>query len=181
MATRNGFELDHLQAWIGAMRETPEAGKVGLRTQHHWAGASAVDGKAEALEAGGQTLPRRFTSRSDFPEEFGGANTGPVPGELLLMALGACVTSTFAEKAALQGVELAELEITLDASVDLRGCYEVARVRPGLSGVTMNIRVRCDAPDALLEELGRTAVRTSPVADSLAHGVPLQVSVQRAP
>jgi uncharacterized OsmC-like protein len=178
--TRNGFDLAAQRELLEVMQSNPAAARVTLQTRHRWAGAGAIDGLAQTMDVGGECLPRRFTLRSDRPEVFGGRDTGPTPGELLLMALGACVASTYAEGAALQGVEIAELDAVVDASVDLRGAYGIDGVRVGLSSARIRLQVRSQAGEAVLEALGQAALRSSPVAASLTPSVPIEVSVQRA-
>jgi putative redox protein len=41
---------------------------------------------------------------TDMPAELGGADTGPTPGTLLRMALGACAATTLAMRAASEGI-----------------------------------------------------------------------------
>jgi hypothetical protein len=46
---------------------------------------------------------------------------------------------------------------------------------------TVTVGGRSDADDAVLEGLGQTTSRTSPVYDSLVYPVPLQLRVRRLP
>lgn len=64
---------------------------------------------------------RTFTFRTDWPAEVGGRDSGPSPGEEILGALGRCVAMTYVTKAATRGVSIEELEVTIEAAVDLRG------------------------------------------------------------
>ncbi len=130
--------------------------------------------------AGDVTL-RAFTFRTDWPPEVGGQDSGPSPGEALVGALGGCVAMTYIAKAALRGIEVDELEVSIEATVDLRGAFELDAVRAGLTGATVTVKVRSDADDAVLDELGRTVTRASGVFDSLANPVPLQLAVERLP
>jgi uncharacterized OsmC-like protein len=168
---RNGLDVDQLQTMAEAIRTEPETGIVTIRTRHRWDEGFAVDGSAEAV------TPRTFTLRTDWPPDAGGDDSGPTPGELVLAALGACVASTYATKAASAGVDIDELEVTLAAPVDFRGLLEVAPVRPGLAGVRATIAVRSEADDVALEALAEAVRRTSPVYDTLANPVPIELSV----
>jgi uncharacterized OsmC-like protein len=177
----NGIVLDQLQGIVDAVRSHPEAGKVTIRTRHRWDDAFAVDGHAIEIEHGAEVETRTHSFRTDWPRDVGGNDSGPTPGETVLAALGACVAMTYIIKAATQGVDIDELEVTLEAQVDFRGTFELDSVRPGLGGVTVTVGVRSDADDAALDELGQASSRTSPVYDTLANPVPLQLSVQRLP
>jgi hypothetical protein len=76
-------------------------------------------------------------------------------------------------------VEIDELEVTLEAPVDFRGLLDLAPVRPWLAGVRATVAVHSEADDATLEALGQAVQRTSPVHDTLASPVPIELSVDR--
>lgn len=65
--------------------------------------------------------------------------------------------------------------------MDLQGLFELNSACPRFSDVTVTMGVRSDSGDAVLEGLGQTTSRTSPVYDSLANPVPLQLRVRRLP
>jgi uncharacterized OsmC-like protein len=124
---------------------------------------------------------RAFTFRTDWPPEVGGRDTGPSPGEAILGALGGCVAMTYITKAATRGVDIEELEVAIEATVDLRGVFELDTVRAGLAGASVTIRVQSDADDAVLDELRLAVTRASAVFDSLVAPVPIQLTVHRLP
>jgi uncharacterized OsmC-like protein len=142
-------------------------------------GGFAVDGRAEELENAGEVTARTFTFRADWPRAAGGRDSGPTPGELVLAALGSCIASTYASRAATTGIDIDELEVTLEVRVDFRGRFELASVRPGLGGVAVTVSVCSQADDAALEALGDAVRRTSPVFDTLDNPVPVGLSVNR--
>jgi len=180
-ARRNGLDLDLLRGAVDGIREHPEAGTVTIRTRHRWDDGFAVDGYAEEIEEAGEVTARTFRFRTDWPRDVGGRDTGPSPGEAVLGALGGCVAMTYITKAAARGASVDELEVTIEARVDLQGVFELDDVRAGLSGAMVTVRVRSDTDDAVLDDLGRTVTRASAVYDSLANPVPMQLAVQRLP
>jgi hypothetical protein len=119
----NGLHLELLQGAMDVIREQPEAGIVTIRTLHCWDDGFGVDGYAKEVEEGGEVTARRFTFRADWPPEVGGRDRGPAPGEVLLGALGGCVTMTYITKAALRGVTIDKLEVMIEARVDLQGTF----------------------------------------------------------
>lgn len=56
---------------------------------------------------------RKFTVLLDNPEDSGGNNTGPMPTELLLTALGGCYSSAFAYFATKMRVKIRELTVSV--------------------------------------------------------------------
>ncbi len=175
----NGFDLEELKGAANMLEERPEAGTVAFRSRHEWDEKFAVDGHAEEIEQAGQVIRRSYDFRDDYPAELMGANSGPAPTEHLMAALGACVASTYASHAALRGVGIEELAVDLEADLDLRGLFQLAPVRPGISGIRAKVRVRSDADEEVLEELARLTARTSPIHDSLSNPVPIESSVER--
>jgi uncharacterized OsmC-like protein len=173
---RNGIDVAEVLEWIDIMRTTPEAAAVRLTTRHLWRSGYAVDGMVDHLEVGGESIVRTRVVRSDIPTELGGEDSGPAPGELLLFALGACITGTYAEQAALAGVVVDEIETTIVASADLRGAYNVSQVPVGLGAVTATIRVKSGADKSLHDDIARLAIQRSPVARSLNDRVPISVT-----
>ena len=178
---RNGIDLDILGETVKGILRHPEAGTVTVRTRARWDDGFAVDGRSEAVVQAGEVETRTHTFRTDWPEPFG-SDSGPTPGaESLMATLGACVATTYIAKAALQGVEIDALEVTVEGRVDLRGLFELGSAYPRFSDVTVTVGVRSEADDAVLDGLGETTGRTSPVYDSLANPVSLQLRVRRLP
>jgi uncharacterized OsmC-like protein len=179
-ATRlNGLDVDLLRGAAEELSSHSEAAKVTIRTRHRWDNGFAVDGYAHELEEAGEVTPRAFSFRTDWPPEIGGQDTGPSPGETILGALGGCVAMTYITKAATRGVDIEELEVMIEAQVDLRGVFELDAVRAGLTGAIVTVRVRSDADDGILDELGRIVTRASGVYDTFVNPVPVQLDVQR--
>ncbi len=178
-ANLNGFDLEELQGAANMLQERPEAGKIAFRSRHEWDEKFAVDGYAEEIEQAGQVIRRSYEFRDDYPAELMGTNSGPAPMENLMAALGACVASTYASQAAVLGINLDDLAVDLEAELDLRGMFKLAPVRPGLSRIKAKVRVKSDADDATLEELGQVATQLSPVFDSVSNPVPIESLVER--
>jgi uncharacterized OsmC-like protein len=177
----NGLDPAVLHGAVDELRGHPHAATVTMRTRHRWDDGYAVDGATHEVEQNGEVTSRNFTFRTDWPPDLGGRDSGPSPGEALLGALGGCVAMTYITKAAARGVDIDELQVVVAATVDLRGVFELDRIRAGLAGAVVTVRVRSGADDDLLTELGHTVTRASAVYDSLTHPVPMQLAVQRLP
>ncbi len=86
---------------------------------------------------------------------------------------------TFIMHAATQGIDVDELDITIEAGWDIGGLFELDGVPAGLSNVAVAVRVRADATREDLERIGALTARTSAVFNSLAHPMPIELSVRR--
>lgn len=178
--TLNGWDLDDMTAAIDGVAEQPEAGLLTWRSHATWDAGFGLDIRTDSIEQLGERMPRAFTLRSDHPRELLGQNTGPTAIELVVAALGACITGTYAAQATARGVALQRLEVDLRTQIDLNGFFGLDDgVRPGLLGVSASFRVTAEADDAVLEEIAEAVTRLSPVYDTLSNPVDVSLSVLR--
>src|SRR6185437_7331734 len=95
-----------------------------------------------------------------------GNDNGPHPAEHLLHALAACVTTSLVYVAAARGVELTEVESTLEGDMDVRGALGLDDdYRNGFERIRVSFRVAGDAPAAKLREVVARAQQRSAVFD----------------
>lgn len=116
---------------------------------------------------------------SDMARAAGGDESAPSPGWLMRAALASCDATLVAMEAAREGVELTELEVTVDSDSDSRGLLGGDdSVAPGPLAVRVHIRVAAsNADEAQLRALVERADRRSPVRDAVARAVPLSTEV----
>src|SRR5262249_53136491 len=109
-----------------------------------------------------------------------GRDQGPNAGEYLLQALAACVTSTMIYHAAARGIEIQEVESTVEGDIDLRGFLGTdPSVRNGFQNIRMNFAISADLSDQEWQELAKLGPTFSPVRDSITKGVPVTIQTQR--
>ena len=116
---------------------------------------------------------------TDMSTSVGGTATASSPGWLLRAAEASCVATLIAMRAAMLGVTLDTLEVTVDSESDDRGILGIDEGVPAgpLSG---RVAVRTAARGverALLEEIARWGVAHCPVCDALERAVPITVEV----
>jgi uncharacterized OsmC-like protein len=106
---------------------------------------------------------------SDMAESVGGGASAPTPGWLLRGALAACDATLVAMEAARDGIELTELEVSVESESDFRGVLGVdPSVNPGPLAVRVRTRVAAsNATDDQLRTLVERAELHSPVRDAL--------------
>ena len=124
--------------------------------------------------------PQSFFLHADEHAVLLGNDLGPNAGEYLLSALAACVTSTLIYHAAARGIEIEEVESTVEGDVDLRGFLGTdPSVRNGFQNIRMSFAISADLSDQEFEELAKLGPMFSPVLDTLTKGVPITVQTQR--
>lgn len=120
------------------------------------------------------------TSSIGGPPVYMGGDDDPSAMGMLLRTLAACDVEVVANKAALLGVEIEEL------SIEARGYANVKRylgldseAGPGYQHIayTVHLKTRGATQDQL-EEIRRACVEGSPVGDTLARPVPLELEFE---
>lgn len=151
----------------------PEA----ARSTDSAATATLVDGLVVRV-----TGPSGESLTTDMVRSVGGSASAPSPGWLLRAAESSCVATLVAMRAAMLGITLETVEVTVDSESDDRGLLGIDEEVPAgpLSG---RVAVRVTAPGvdaATLDEIARWAVKHCPVCDALERPVPITVEVATA-
>jgi uncharacterized OsmC-like protein len=109
----------------------------------------------------------------------GGGATAPTPAWLLRAALASCDATLVAMEAARDGVELTDLEVTVDSDSDFRGILGVDdSVDPG--PLKLRVRIQLAASNATEDQLRAIVERAesrSPVRDVVARGIPMTTEI----
>jgi uncharacterized OsmC-like protein len=116
---------------------------------------------------------------SDMAESVGGGASAPTPGWLLRAALAACDGTLLAMEAAREGIELTDVEVSVESESDFRGILGVdPSVQPGPMSVRVRIRLAAtDATDDQLRAIVKRAESRSPVRDALMREVQMTTEV----
>jgi uncharacterized OsmC-like protein len=178
----NGIPVDDLFATIDAIKGTPAIAKFKFRVQNQWLDASQTRSTVDTFYGAGQEIsrPRPFVLETDEHPVLLGKDTAANPGEYLLHALAACLTTSIVSHAAARGIEIEEVESSLEGDVDLRGFLGLdEKVRQGYQGIQVSFKIKANVPDEQLQEIVQLGRRHSPVFDSLTHGVPVSVTAER--
>ncbi len=178
-AIRNGVDTATLFATLDAVEETPSLGRFQFRVKNRW-----IDGAhnrvtiREFYGAGQEDASRshEFTLDAGEPAILLGTDTGPNPAEVLLAALSMCLTTSLVYVAAARGVELTEVESSLEGDMDVRGALGLTdEVRNGFERIRVSFRVKGNAPEEKLQQIVERAQQRSAVFDMVTNGVPVSV------
>ena len=124
------------------------------------------------------THQQPFTFDADHPAVLVGTDNGPTPVEFLLHALAACLTAGIANIAAARGVNLTEVESTVEGDIDLLGILGLVATRSATatsrSGSASSSRG--DDPEKLRKVVEQSRKRSA-VFDVLTNGVPVAIDV----
>jgi uncharacterized OsmC-like protein len=116
---------------------------------------------------------------TDMAKSVGGGATAPTPGWLLRAALASCDATTVAIEAAREGVELTDLEVTVDSESDFRGILGVDdSVHPGPLRIRVRIQLAAtNATEDQLREIVQRAESRSPVRDVVARAMNMTTEI----
>jgi len=163
------LDLDSYNATRDAVAQDPDKGKGSFETVTEW-----HDG------AIGLTRARSFEIRTDEPEALGGRDSAIDPMELVLGALGSCLSIGWVTHATRRGVDFRDLKVRVRAPFDLRGYLGVDKeIRPGFSALEYEVEVDSDADETVLEEIRQAAEAGSPVLDNILNATPISGTITR--
>jgi uncharacterized OsmC-like protein len=150
-----------------AVEQDPTKGKGEFKTITTW--------KDGALA---ETTARSFKIKTDEPTPLGGGDTAIDPMELILGALGSCLTIGWVTQANLRKINYKKLEIEVVAPFDLRGYFALdKKIRPGFASLQYNVKVESDADKKTLEEIKIAAENTSPMFDNILNKTEIKGNV----
>jgi len=170
----NGIDVEALHGFVGTVTTDPAAGMVSFGVLTTWQGGTRTRATILPIQLGDSCLVRDFAIEADEPVELLGTNKAPNPQELLLAALNACLTATYAAHAAAMGIELIPLTICTKGTLDLRGFLGIEpAINPGYDSVEYEVKIESSAEKAALERLHVRAQATSPNFHNFARAIEL--------
>lgn len=179
MSVTNGVDVEQLGDAIDAITEEPTTGRFTFRAETEWTDALRCVTSIDDFDQAGERIhTQEFTIEGDEPEQILGRRTAPNAVELLLAALGSCLSVGYAANAAAMDIELTDLRFELAGDVDLRGFLGISEdVRPGYETVTCTTYIDADASEEELAELRERVEQTSPLVDVIANNVAVETDL----
>ena len=179
----NGVDTPALFATIDAVRGNPPLAKFQFRATSRWVSGTHSRGTIETFYGAGSehAHQRTFTLEADHPAVLVGSDNAPLPVEIVLYGLAACITGGIANIAAARGVTLTEVESTVEGDMDLRGILGLSgEVRNGYEKIRATFTIKGDAPAEKLRQIVEQSRARSAVFDILTNGVPVEIGINVA-
>jgi len=174
---KNGVNVDQLVETIGAVQSNPELAKFEFRAKNKWIdGGHAVSHIKDFYGVGAEDESRQetFEMECSHPNVLLGQNEAATPPEVLLHALGSCLTGAMVYHAAANGIEIESASSTLKGGCDLHGFLGLdPAVRMGFDGIKFTLKVKSDASAEQLEQLAKF----SPVFDMVTNPTPVTIEI----
>jgi uncharacterized OsmC-like protein len=180
---RNGVDTATLFGTLDAVKSQPEIAKFQFRATNRWISGTHNRSTINGYHGAGQehTRAQDFSYDADHPPVLVGGDNGPAPVEFVLHALAACLTAGLANIAAARGVELTEVQSTVEGDIDLLGILGLDdTVRNGYEKIRVSFVVKGNAPAEKLRELVEQSRKRSAVFDIITNSVPVTIDVTTA-
>jgi uncharacterized OsmC-like protein len=177
---RNGVDVPTLFATLDAVKGQPEIAKFQFRARNRW--VSGTHSRSVIADFFGAMQEMKHaaehTYHADHPPVLCGEDHGPTPVEFLLHALASCLTAGLVNIAAARGVDLEEVESTVEGDIDLLGIFGMdPEVRNGYQGIRVSFRIKGKASAEELRGLLEQSRARSAVYDVLTNGTPVTLEV----
>ena len=172
MAVVNGLEVNNTNKMVGSVKSNPASAQATFYATTNWKSGFHNEAEISNYTMGGAKLKhaRTFKIEGDQPENFLGTDKGPASVEILLAALGHCISNNWAMFGASMGVSIESLRLEVEGDLDVQGRMglpEPGKVRPGYQSIRITHYVKSKAPKEVLEQIKQMAEDRSPTKDSL--------------
>lgn len=114
---------------------------------------------------------------ADYPPHMGGRGTAPNPLAYCFWGGIACFAMTYAQEAAMKGIELKALRARVATDVDMSRALGVSD-RPPVQGIDWYLEVESDAPAEVLEQLKADSDARCPGAYCISNPIELRTHLE---
>ena len=114
----------------------------------------------------------------DQPKEFGADDVAPSPPEYLAVAYSTCVVSTLRLVAALDKLEIGDIDVRVEGEIDFSKAMGRATAnRAGFTGLTVRIGFESDLSEAEKRAFVRKAMERGAVLDNFTNSTPVSYEI----
>lgn len=173
----NGVDTGTLKEMAQTFQENPELAQCQFKVTNEWDNCGHNETTISEFHAKGEDIQHEapFTLEADEPPLLLGTDKGPNPVEHMLNALVSCLTTSMVYHAAVQGIQIDELESTVEGELDMRGFMGISSDVPkGYKNIKVSFRAKSDGDPKQL----KTCALYSPVFNTITQGADIDVDVE---
>ena len=177
----NGVNVEALLGARQALTETPAGAQFKWRARCEWVRGTHSRSTVQNFFGLGEEQNHRttFTFEADHPEIFASEDHGATPVEMVLAALGSCLTAGVAAVAQHRGIQLHSVAATIEADMDIQGILGIDReVRNGFDGIKVTYDIKADASPEEIRAVVAQSQKRSAVFDIVANPTNIAVEVR---
>jgi uncharacterized OsmC-like protein len=161
----NGVNTEALLEARSALTDAPEAAQFQWRTSCTWKHGTHSHSTVEGFFGLGEEQKHKttFSFDADHPEVFASEDLGATPAELVLVALGSCLTAGVAAVAQHREIQLRSVTATIEGGMDIQGILGIdSDVRNGFDGIKVTYDIDADAtPDEIKAVVAQSQKRSA--------------------
>jgi uncharacterized OsmC-like protein len=116
---------------------------------------------------------------ADEPLDCAGENTAVSPEDLLLSAVGSCLTVAWISVLSARGIKVNALDIELSGKVNFLGAYGLDDSPPGFEGLNVVVKLDTDAAAGVIDGLRDKVASISVIPDTILRAVPVTIDVKQ--
>lgn len=170
-AQLNGIDLKKLEEVRERVRRDEAAAHPRYTARVHWLGGL----RTEIALADNRLL------HADEPLDCAGENTAVSPEDLLLSAVGSCLTVAWISVLTARGIKVEALDIDLSGTVNFVGAYGLDDSPPGFEGLSIVVNLDTDAPADVIDGLRDKVAAISVIPDTILRAVPVAIKIKQPP
>lgn len=153
----NNVEVSELKKFADEAKANPELAKKSKLVEGEW----VFDENKPQFRATLAFKKGELIVESDFAPFMGGHGLAPDAVQYCLYGMAACFAGTFVNLAAMEGIQLTSVRISVKNQMDLTRTLGLSE-NPIVQGVEVVLKVKTDAPKEKVEELEALARERSP-------------------
>jgi uncharacterized OsmC-like protein len=165
----NGIDLRKVEELRELVRRDDSAAHPRYTAHVHWLGGLRTE----------ITLAENRRLHADEPLNCAGGNTAVSPEDLLLSAVGSCLTVAWISVLSARGITVKALDIELSGAVNFRGAYGIDDSPPGFEHLNIVVNLDTDASVDVVNGLRDKVAAISVIPDTILRAVPLQINVNQ--
>jgi uncharacterized OsmC-like protein len=176
----NGVNVGALLDAREALSAQPEAAQFTWRTTCRWVSGTHSRATVDDFHGLGQEHRHRgtFTFEADHPECFASEDNGATPAEIVLAALGACLTAGVATVAQHRDIQLRAVTATIEADMSVLGVLGAdPDVRNGFERIRVHFDIDADATADEIAAVVAQSQKRSAVFDAVTNPTVIDVTV----
>jgi uncharacterized OsmC-like protein len=170
----NNLDLSVLSGVLERAQQDRSVLKMHKRVEGIWSFAEGSPSFTTIVAHGTRTTELAV----DIAPGFGGSGLAPDPLQYMLSGLGACYAATVVTVAAMEGVELSELQVVAEQDVDVSRVYDMGDA-PLMEQISVTVKIGGDIDDDTLARWQQAAREKCPFAFTIINAVPLHTRVER--
>lgn len=170
----HNVHLNQIEETKNKINQDPSVAKLNVDLSGEWRTDETK------LQFGGMVhFPKGETLfEADFPPFLGGDGRAPTPLAYCFYGAMCCYGATFATQAAMEGVELKSLKISLNLEVDFRTALGMGEFPP-INGFNFNVEVQSEASEEEIQKIKELADKRCPAIWAMENKIPYMTAAHK--